>query len=193
MVKLRYTLDHPDVHSMYRRFFNGVDKWNKHALGPRTVMHSIQTTEWWKRVFLTFLAACITNAWLAFKWHRVKLGLSAPDQNSFKKELAKQMMECRFEATLLVAIKTLRTHNIEVPFEALHQHSYYVGKKSKNSGLCCVCATRTALFCECGKPVCSVKPDKSCYAKHIAVALNIEQVALLRHSLGLDAVPEPKK
>jgi len=37
VVKTTYTLDQPDMHSQYRKYFNAVDRFDKAALQPGTL------------------------------------------------------------------------------------------------------------------------------------------------------------
>ena len=90
-VKLRYKLHHPQPHALYRTNFNTVDKWNKHALGPRTIGLAIRTVEWWKRVWMQLLAACVCNAWLAYRYF-YKHEQDLLDHSHFKKQLAEELL-----------------------------------------------------------------------------------------------------
>ena len=67
-----YHLEQPDVHAAYRNSYAGVDTFNKLALGPRSVQYAVATKCWHRRVFLSILTMCETNAYLAYS-HAARL------------------------------------------------------------------------------------------------------------------------
>ena len=66
LVKTTYTLDQPDMHAQYRKYFNAVDKFNKAALQPGTLSDVWRTKKAHRRLFAATWAWVETNAQLAY-------------------------------------------------------------------------------------------------------------------------------
>ncbi len=65
IMRNKYVLDQPDVHSIYRGKFSTVDVFNKLALGPHSLQKSFKTKDWRMRIFQCTLGFSVTNAYLA--------------------------------------------------------------------------------------------------------------------------------
>jgi hypothetical protein len=92
IVRKKYTLDQPDTHARYRANFWRVDVWNKVAWGPKSVMKVLKTKNWKLRFFLALVAACETNAYMAYNFSRKADGLATVDHNEFRDELARALI-----------------------------------------------------------------------------------------------------
>lgn len=67
IVRQQYTLEQPNMHSIYRSKFNAVDLFNRDAMGPLSVQFAVRTKSWYRRVFLALLGMSETNAMLAYR------------------------------------------------------------------------------------------------------------------------------
>lgn len=65
-----YELPMPEMHALYRRYFNAVDLFNRDCFGPKSVQMSIKTHSWYRRFFLAILGMCETNAMNAYRMEK---------------------------------------------------------------------------------------------------------------------------
>lgn len=52
--------------SLYRNNFAAIDTYNKVALGPKSVMHTVKVKNWFKRMFQVMIALAETNSYYAY-------------------------------------------------------------------------------------------------------------------------------
>lgn len=57
----------PEMHALYRRYFNSVDLFSRDCFGPRSVQMVIKTHSWYRRFFFALLGMCETNAMNAYR------------------------------------------------------------------------------------------------------------------------------
>ena len=58
----------PEMNALYRRYFNAVDLFNRSCFGVRSVNGAIKTKSWYRRLFLSFIGICETNAMNAYSY-----------------------------------------------------------------------------------------------------------------------------
>ena len=92
VVRRKFTLEQPMVHSVYRGSFWAVDRFNKLCLGPNSIQHSVHTHSWATRVFLALLAMAETNAYLIHNHMLKRDGLEPISHHAWKEELAKALI-----------------------------------------------------------------------------------------------------
>lgn len=87
VVRRRYRLDQPQVHATYRDKFWHVDRFNKLALGPKSIQYVLKTNDWRVRMFLALLAISETNAWLLQNAMLERQGLTPVSHVDFRAQL----------------------------------------------------------------------------------------------------------
>ncbi|NBX97432.1 hypothetical protein EBQ81_01010, partial [bacterium] len=76
VVKAQYTLEQPQVHALYRKYFNAVDLFNKASGQPGTLPDVWKTKKAYRRLFAATVAWIETNAMLAFNKNRASSKLT---------------------------------------------------------------------------------------------------------------------
>ena len=135
---------------LYRNHFNAVDVYNKMAVGPSSLQSVVGTKLWWKRVFISFLGLCETNAYLAYC--RLVRQVSRYD---FRAELAATMLRVGGFEPMYISITDSKSHRFMTSF----------GEGLKR--VCARCKTRTKQACECGVALCAPTTGRTCFHDHI--------------------------
>jgi hypothetical protein len=83
-------LQQPMMHYIYRSYFNRVDLFNRYTFGPGSIVTALRTDSFDVRMFITLIAFCVTNAFLAMKaakgWAKEDMSLG-----QFKQQLADEL------------------------------------------------------------------------------------------------------
>lgn len=74
VVRRKFVLDQPSVAATYRSRFWAVDRFNKMALGPHSIMGALRTMDWKTRFFNSLLGMAVTNAYQAYNIRAAQLG-----------------------------------------------------------------------------------------------------------------------
>ena len=136
-MKVQYTLEQPQMHALYRRYFNAVDLFNKAALQPGTLTDVWKTKKAHRRLFAATWAWIDTNAMLAYL-------RCNPDKKMTKREWYMALVD----TCINNQFAPCRPRGVpEVPrgHESIAQ-----GSQTQ----CWVCTRRTQWKCACGRPVC---------------------------------------
>ena len=68
--------------------FSGVDIFNKHTFGPKSLQVPFVTKNWKLRFFFALFAMCETNAFLAHSWFQADSGSKQLTHTEHKLEMA---------------------------------------------------------------------------------------------------------
>ena len=138
LVKQTYTLDQPNMHATYRKYFNAVDLFNKASLQPGTLVDTWHTKKAHKRLFAATWAWIETNGMLAYN-----------RQNPHARLTKQQWFKALAEACVNNPFKP------HVP-KVIHAVEEHGGPVSSCNGSCWVCKKVTKRKCKCGRPVCGL-------------------------------------
>jgi hypothetical protein len=58
----------PEQNAIYRRYFNAIDLFNRACFGVRSINGAIKTKSWYRRLFLSCVGICETNAMNAYAY-----------------------------------------------------------------------------------------------------------------------------
>ena len=158
-MKTTYTLDQPDMHAQYRKYFNAVDKFNKAALQPGTLSDVWRTKKAHRRLFAATWAWVETNAQLAYNKYN-------PATKLTKREWYLGLSDACLNNPF--APPWPRT----LPLSPLHSTL-----EQSSMARCWHCKTKTQWKCGCGRPFCGnttrakerggVKPKpRGCWGLH---------------------------
>ena len=116
---------------IYRNNFATVDTFNKVALGPKSVVHTVKVKNRFKRVFQCMIAICETNAYYAFvATNQVGNTGFAMSRELWKLNLANRLVSNPFTAN--PELPLVRS----APEEATHDCLYYVKGENKRCKVC---------------------------------------------------------
>jgi hypothetical protein len=174
MQRVRYQLEQPVMHSLYRSNFNAVDVMNRLSQGPGCMSKAWATYVARHRLFAASLSACVTNAYQAWL-HVHALTTAEYPQNRFKLDLAQSLFQMMRE---LRAGRSSRGRSEErnetegapaasSPSQTFHGH---IPMKSEKRLLCDVCKdAQTSLRCQqCGVHFCNPATGRQCMVEHMA-------------------------
>ena len=57
----------PGMHDTYRRYFNGVDLFNRDCFGSYSLQYALRTKSWARRLLLALVGMCEVNAQNAYR------------------------------------------------------------------------------------------------------------------------------
>ena len=142
VVRARFQLEQPSVAATYRDRFWAVDKFNKIALGPHSVMSAFRTLDWKVRFFATMLAMAETNAYLAYNYKAKQLGQTELTRHEWKEALGLALLDRPFD----VANKSLRAREDKGDemvqpslLSLLDNHGVVMGRTDRKSLVCVEC------------------------------------------------------
>ena len=136
LVKTTYTLDQPDMHAQYRKYFNAVDKFNKAALQPGTLSDVWRTKKAHRRLFAATWAWVETNAQLAYNKYN-------PATKLTKREWYLALSDACLNNPFCPPRPRLQ------PVSSVH-----TALQKSSQGRCCLCTRKTGWKCGCGRPFC---------------------------------------
>jgi hypothetical protein len=168
-------LEQPQIHAIYRTFFNAVDVHNKLALGPRSAT-AMCAKSLPLKIWLATLAMAATNAYLAYS-KAAKLTSEDYSNSDFKTDLVQGLLECAGRSsvqaqagaepegrlTRATLVATADKRMTMPPGLRGHGLSSHKDKRRK----CTECGNMTKTICECGRAVCGVKQGVRCWAWHL--------------------------
>jgi len=188
LVRWTGELQQPNMHAIYRTFFNAVDVHNKLALGPRSVC-SVGANHLLLKLWLAVVAIAETNAFLLYSRAK-KLTTSEYSHGDFKLDLVHELLQqaCKEEAdagsedeqcrpstrssagsAVDVATGDTADCRTTMPPE-LQKHAL---KRSENTNRkCSVCGHLTKAVCGCGLAVCGPTYEIKCWAWHLQAAMH---------------------
>ena len=164
LVKSKYELEQPNMHALYRKYFNAVDRFNKASMQPGTLPDVWQTKSAWHRLFAATVSWMETNAFLAYNQSREQNDKLTKGQ--WYAALSDACVNNPFAPVLPRAV-----------VEFMVGHS---GLAQSKQGLCWICKHKTNWKCSCGRAICS----NVTRAKRVNGALEARPVArdcLLAH------------
>ncbi|NDG03521.1 MAG: hypothetical protein EB119_10125 [Synechococcaceae bacterium WBB_34_004] len=165
VVKAQYTLEQPQVHALYRKYFNAVDLFNKASGQPGTLPDVWKTKKAYRRLFAATVAWIETNAMLAFNKNR---GGSKLTKQQWFMRLSEACINNPFAPPRPGAADIFQGHG---------------GPKMDSHANCWVCGTKTKWKCFCGRAVCGPttravvrggpkRQPNACYDKHKEAVLD---------------------
>jgi hypothetical protein len=181
-------LRQPNLHFIYRSFFNAVDVHNKLALGPRSVC-SVGANHLLLKIWLAAVGIAETNAFLLYCKAK-KLTSEVYSHGDFKLDLSRELLQ---RAAKLAAesdtevemagpsTRTSRESNQQVAAGDMasrrHQmppqlRSHALHRSENTNRMCSVCRHLTKSVCECGLAVCGPTYAIKCWAWHLQAVLN---------------------
>jgi hypothetical protein len=170
-------LEQPNVHYLYRSFFNAVDVHNKLAVGPRSVCKVVVGSLPLK-LWLGLLALAETNAYLVYIKHKKYTSemYSHPDfKADLEEDLLKRAQEGDASSEEATGVRTRRSD------ESVASGGYERDRKRMPPGLqghtlmrdenrnrrCMVCGVKTKMLCGCGRAICGGANGVTCHYWHL--------------------------
>ena len=159
--------------ALYRGNFWAIDRFNKLALGPSSVATAFRTMDWKRRFFMSVLALCETNAYLAYNAMAAEKSQPTLTRNEWKLALAKAL--CGNPYSEQIVTKSIAQGSVPTVHQLLGNHGHIVPRADRKSLICGVCKQygkppypRTHYQCGCGIYVCSpANPQKMCALLHM--------------------------
>lgn len=169
-----YDLEFPEMHALYRSYFNAVDLFNRDCFGVLSVQMAIQTKSYYRRWFLAMLGMCETNAMNAY---RATVGPLSRYQ--WLTNLSKTLIYNDFVNDSDCGVEPEVEASISV-----HSNLHYVNHALK----CSACKRLTHWRCGCRLALCSPGTSaklqrKACYFNHIKEAA-LEEAGILEGAYG---------
>lgn len=151
----KYELPMPEMHALYRRYFNAVDLFNRDCFGPKSVQMSIRTHSWYRRFFLAMLGMCETNAMNAYRY-----SVGPIERFEWLAKLA--------NALIYNDAATDTDAGVQEADISVHCNLHYI----KSTAKCTMDGRLTHWRCGCGEALCAPgKSDKldrgPCYYDHV--------------------------
>jgi hypothetical protein len=182
LICLQGKLEQPNVHYLYRSFFNAVDVHNKLAVGPRSVsgvcVGSLPFILW-----LSFLGIAETIAYLLYARHH-KLTSDQYSHAEFEIDLEKELLKRAHENAVDVEeearVSTRRSRESDsgvatgdpkairssMP-DSCRFKGHALVRDSNINRLCMMCGSRTKTVCGCGQAICGAVAGVNCRALHL--------------------------
>ena len=161
-------LEQMQIHEMYRKYFNALDKHNAIRQGGACMESSWLTHRWYIRDFQMLWGISEVNAWLLFK--RFRPGNVDLSFTSYRKRLCYQMLRhpkwCQE-----MGLRSLNSVGLDV---MVHHKPFKYGMSETGHPMkrCCTyCGHRTELICSCNPDemiwLCSTNIRPECHDKHV--------------------------
>lgn len=170
------SLEQPVVHSIYRKYFNGVDVHNKLTVGPGSMVKHIQVKDFRARIIMALIAMCCTNAFLCYSWHHKKETVQY-SQTDFKLDLIEELLH---EANKLRGSSPDMGDegHMDLP-PCFRGHGWApVGGDNGNGRVCCVCGKKARSMCICGEGICGSKTGRQCIFHHMAKVIQEDRATV---------------
>jgi hypothetical protein len=191
-------LQQPNVHYLYRSFFNAVDVHNKLSVGPRSVS-SVCVGSLPLKLWLSFVAIAETNAYLLYARHH-KLTSEQYCHADFKADLEKELLKRAQEDAVAVeeeaGVSTRRSEErvrgvASGDPQAIRSRmpdrfkGHALVRDTNVNRICMMCGSRTKTVCGCGRAICGAVAGVNCWAWHLdAVASGAVDEQPLRWARG---------
>ena len=172
------SLKQMQIHEVYRKHFNALDKHNAIRQGGACLETSWKTKRWYIRDFQALFGMSMVNAFLFYRRYSKLPGASKMSYTLFQRKLCYQMLR---HPRLIAERNVARARRGDLPEGAgvVGHECLKIGTHVKSGGpikrACIFCGERTELYCACtplsgkkGIYVCSTGIRPQCLAKHLA-------------------------
>ena len=156
----RYVLKQPEITALYRQNFPAVDKFNRTAVGPGSVVDVWGTKSQETRFFAATLSFAETNAYKLFK----NFACNVPNKDRMTRLQWKQAL-----SSSLIHNRWRSSSQPERPIQS-YDHSDVKRVNCKGSVNCSRCRMETKWKCLCAVNICRPGNGRPCYFEHIMEA-----------------------
>jgi hypothetical protein len=177
-------LELPNIHALYRTFFNAVDVHNKLALGPRSTA-SLATNSLLLKVWLATLCMASANGYQMYLKAK-KLTTDTYSHSDFKmdvsnglmKLIAKQSADVAENENNEVFSSRTRSANQEGTKDKIRTvmpaacKDHNLSRDTSKNRRCIICGHFTKSGCECGRAVCGTSMGVTCWAHHLMTVVH---------------------
>ena len=172
------TLEQMNIHEIYRKYFNALDRHNSVRQGGHCFEDSWKTQNWFVRDFQMIWGITEVNAWLLYK--RFKPGYAYLSFNNFRRALAGQLLthpkwlgEQAQQRLLRIRPTTLVVQGDPHPLVSIGYNEVTGFRLQK---ACAYCGKFTTWQCMCkvdetsgfGIPICNATCKRDCSSRHRA-------------------------
>jgi hypothetical protein len=164
------TLEQDNIHEVYRKYFNALDKHNSIRQGGACFESTWKTHRWWVREFQMLWGISEVNAWLLYKIY--KPGMDKLSFSDFRRELCLQI----FRHPKILRDRELRARAL-ADDEDIELHG--LENLGRNEGghlvqrTCAFCPKKTSFYCPCtqgdsepGIYLCNPASGRDCFKRH---------------------------
>ena len=160
------TLEQDNIHEVYRKYFNALDKHNSIRQGGACFETTWKTHRWRVREFQMLWGISEVNAWILYK--TFKPGMNNVSFSNFRRELYLQIMR----HPKILKDRELRRRARD-DAEDIGCHGLETFGRKENGKLwqktCAFCPMKTSFYCPCtsaGITLCNHASGRDCFKKH---------------------------